>query len=151
MCQHPFVSKHFLLEYVEKVTFELMEFADSEQKQVALNWLLRTIRQYIHSQEVNSLQLENIETERKMWFLPSFTVDLINASSDIEEQMLYIMNRLKAMGIKSTYVYFYGDGALCSSCRMTKPDFTLRMFFSQEKNSMESCFVKQSRKSFRLC
>lgn len=110
MCQHPFVSKRFLLEYVEKVMFELMDFADKEQKQVVLNSLLRTIRQYIHSQEVNNLQMENIEAERKLWFLPSFTVDLINASSDMEEQMIYIMNRLKAMGIRSSYVFFYADG-----------------------------------------
>ena len=28
----------------------------------------------------------------------------------MEEEMYYIMNRLKAMGIRSSYVYFYGDG-----------------------------------------
>jgi len=110
LCQHPFVSKRFLLEYVEKAMFELMDFADDEQQTVALTSMLRSIRQYIHSQEVNSLQMMNIETERKMWFLPSFTVDLINSSSDMEEEMYYIMNRLKAMGIRSTYVYFYADG-----------------------------------------
>lgn len=110
LCQHPFVSKRFLLEYVEKAMFELMDFADDEQKQVTLTSMLRSVRQYIHSQEVNVLQQTNIETERKMWFLPSFTVDLINSSSDMEEEMYYIMNRLKAMGIRSSYVFFYADG-----------------------------------------
>ncbi len=110
MCQHPFVSKRFLLEYVEQTMFQLMDFAKEEEKQKLLITMLRSIRQYIHSQEVGVLQQTNIETERKMWFLPSFTVDLINSKSDMEEEMYYIMNRLKAMGIRSSYVYFYPDG-----------------------------------------
>ena len=110
MSQHPFVSKRILLEYLEKVIYELMEFSTDEQSQNGLTRLMRSTRQYVHSQEVTSLQMENIEIERKMWFLPSFTVDLINANADMEEQMIYIMNRLKAMGIKSSYVYFYQDG-----------------------------------------
>lgn len=110
MCQHPFVSKHFLLEYLEKIMFELMEFAEDELQQVEINSLLRMIRQFVHSQEVNGLQQENIDVQRKMWFLPSFTFDLINVNLDMEEQMYYIMNRLKAMGITSSYVFFYADG-----------------------------------------
>ena len=110
MCQHPFVSKQIMLEYLEKVLFEFMDYTDEEQKKLGLTALLRSVRQYVHSQEVNVLQQENIDVQRKMWFLPSFTVDLINANLDMKEQMFYIMNRLKAMGIKSTYVYFYSDG-----------------------------------------
>ena len=110
MCQHPFVSKQIMLEYLEKVLFEFMDYTDEEQKKLGLTALLRSVRQYVHSQEVNVLQQENIDAQRKMWFLPSFTVDLINANLDMKEQMFYIMNRLKAMGIKSTYVYFYSDG-----------------------------------------
>lgn len=106
MCRHPFVSKHFLMEYVEKVMFELMEFAQDDEQQVELSTMLRAIRQYIHSQEINSLQQETIAVERKMWFMPSFTADLINAKLDIREQMLYIMGRLKAMDIKSAYLFF---------------------------------------------
>ena len=110
LCQHEFVSKRFLLEYLEKTMYDLMDFSADEQQQVALSSMLRSIRKYIHSQEVNVLQQTNVESEKKMWFLPSFTVDLINSSSDMQDEMFYIMNRLKAMGIRSTYVYFYEDG-----------------------------------------
>lgn len=106
MCQHPFVSKHFLMEYVERVMFEFMDFAQDEQKQVDLTTLLRSIRQYVHSQEINELQQEKIAADRNMWFIPSFTADLINAKLDMREQMNYIMGRLKAMDIKSAYLFF---------------------------------------------
>lgn len=106
MSQHPFVSKHFLMEYLEKIMFELMEFAEDEQQQVELTALLRSIRHYIHACEIDSLQQENIAVERKMWFVPTFTADLINARLDMREQMNYIMGRMKAMDIQSAYLFF---------------------------------------------
>ena len=112
LCRFPFVSKRFLLEYIEIEIFLLMDFVDDEAKQVALTSTLRMITQYIHLQEVSELEKINIESERKMWFLPSFTVDLINSKADMEEEMYYIMNRLKAMGVRSSYLFFYEDGVL---------------------------------------
>lgn len=106
LCQHPFVSKRFLLEYIQKVLFELMDYAQEDKQQAQLNGMLRYVRKYIHAQEVNELQQENTDINRKMWFVPSFTADLINARLDMREQMSYIMGRLKSMGIRSSYLFF---------------------------------------------
>lgn len=106
MCHHPFVSKHFLMEYVERVLYEFLEFTKDEKKKMHLTTLLRSIRQYVHSQELNEVQQEKIAAERKMWFIPSFTADLINAKLDMREQMFYILGRLKAMDITSAYLFF---------------------------------------------
>ena len=106
MCAHPFVSKRFLLEYMQKVVFELTDYAQTEKQQAHLNATIRFVRKYIHAQEVNELQEANTDINRKMWFVPSFTADLINARLDMREQMNYIMGRLKAMGIKSSYLFF---------------------------------------------
>ena len=106
MCQHPFVSQRFLLEYIEKVMIELVDYANDRTQQAQLNETLRFIRKYVHSQEVNKLQQEKTDISRKMWFVPSFTADLINARLDMREQMNYILGRLKAMGIKSSYLFF---------------------------------------------
>lgn len=106
MCQHPFVSKRFLLEYVQKVLLELIEYAQEASQQSQLNAILRFTRRYVHNQEVNTLQESNTDISRKMWFIPSFTADLINAKLDMREQMSYILGRLKAMGIKSSYLFF---------------------------------------------
>lgn len=106
MCKHPFVSKRFFLEYVQKVVLELVEFAKDTKQQSHLNAILRFVRKYVHNQEVNELQESHTDISRKMWFLPSFTADLINAKLDMREQMSYILGRLKAMGIKSAYLFF---------------------------------------------
>ena len=106
MCQHPFVSNRFLLEYLQKVLLELVDYAEDATQKAYLNEILRFIRKYINNQEVNELQESHTDISRKMWFVPSFTADLINAKLDMCEQMNYILGRLKAMGIKSSYLFF---------------------------------------------
>lgn len=112
MCQHPFISKRLLLEYVDSMFFEFMEYTEDEQKQLTISNITKSNRQYIHSQEVTGLQNAIRDSERKMWFLPSFITDLINAKLDMREQMSYLMGRLKAMGIKSAYMCFYMDAVV---------------------------------------
>ena len=109
MCQHPFISKRILLEYVDSIFFEFMEYTEDEQEQLTISSITKSCRQYIHSQEVTGLQHSIRDSERKMWFLPSFITDLINARLDMREQMAYLMGRLKGMGIKSAYLCFYMD------------------------------------------
>lgn len=109
MCRHPFVSKRFLLEYLQKVVLELVEYAPEESQKLQLNGILRFVRRYVHSQEVRELEDSHTDISRKMWFVPSFTADLINARLDMREQMSYIMGRLKSMGLKSSYLFFGMD------------------------------------------
>lgn len=106
MCEHPFVSKQFLLEYIEKVMLQFLDFANEEKQQLDLNGLMRLVRQNIHSKEINKLQQENMTAERKLWFMPTFIADLVNAKLDMREQMFNILGRLKAMDIKSAYLFF---------------------------------------------
>lgn len=106
MCQHPLVSKRFLLEYVQKVLFELMDYAQTDTQDAHLNAVLRFIRKYVHAQEMTELQESNTDISRKLWFVPSFTADLTNTKLSMPKQMEYIMGRLKAMGIKSAYLLF---------------------------------------------
>ena len=106
MTHHPFVSKRLLLEYMQKIVFELIDYAQDDKQQAHLEAIIRFVRKFIHAQEVGELQQDNTDISRKMWFVPSFTADLINARLDMREQMDYILGRLKAMGIKSSYLFF---------------------------------------------
>lgn len=106
MCQHPFVSNRFFLEYVQKVLLELVDYAPEAAQKAQLNAILRFVRKYVHNEEVNELQEANTDISRKLWFVPSFTADLINAKLDMRGQMRCILERLKAMGIKSSYLFF---------------------------------------------
>ena len=109
MCQHPLVSKRVLLEYIHKLALELMNYVQNQNHQMKLNTILHNIRKFVHEIEVKELQDKNQDISRKMWFIPSFTADLINSKMKMKEQMNYILERLKAMGIKSAYLLFDQD------------------------------------------
>ena len=112
MCENSYVSKHLLLEYLTDVLKELIEFSENKWKQTALMSIQSAMQQYIHSDEMNALNLEIIRSDRKNWFIPSFTMDLINSKLDMKAQMTHIMKRLQAMGIKSSYLLFFADNVI---------------------------------------
>lgn len=107
MCENSFVSKRLLLEYLADVLKELMQASENKWKQTALMSIQTAMQQYIHSEEMNSLNMEIIRSDRKNWFIPSFTMDLLNSRLDMKTQMTHIMKRLQAMGVKSSYLLFF--------------------------------------------
>ena len=112
MCDNTFVSKRLLLEYISDVLMELVELSENKWKQTALMSILTAMQQYIHSEELNSLNMEIIRSDRKNWFIPSFIMDLFNSNLPMKDQMNHIMTRLKAMGVKSSYLLFFGDNVV---------------------------------------
>ena len=61
MCRNTVVSRRFMLECVQKVMFELMDYAQDDKQQSELNGVLRFVRKFVHAQEVNELQQENTD------------------------------------------------------------------------------------------
>ncbi len=112
MCENIYVSKRLLLEYLTDILKELIEYSENKWKQTALMSIQSAMQQYIHSDEMNSLNMEIIRSDRKNWFIPSFTMDLINSQLDMKSQMTHIMKRLQAMGIKSSYLLFFADNVI---------------------------------------
>lgn len=107
LCENKHVSKRLLLEYCSKFIRDLIEFTRNKRKETALMSVITAIQQYIHSEELNILSSEIIESERKNWFIPSFTIDLISSKMGMPDQMRSIMKRLQAMGVKSAYLLFF--------------------------------------------
>lgn len=112
MCENSFVSKRLLLENLTDILKELMEYSENKWKQNALMSILTAMQQYIHAEEMNSLNMEIINSDRKNWFIPSFTMDLINSKLGMQEQMTHIMKRLQAMGVKSSYLLFFAGSVV---------------------------------------
>ena len=112
MCEDSFVSKRLLLEYITDVLMELVELSENKWKQSALMSILTVMQQYIHSEELNSLNMEIIRSDRKNWFIPSFTMDLFNSKLPMKDQMHHILARLQAMGVKSSYLLFFQDNVI---------------------------------------
>lgn len=72
-----------------------------------LSSVMSTLHQYAHSRDVISLEQQIIDSNRKAWFVPSFTRDLINSSISFQEAMNSIMDRFHMMQIRGAYFYLF--------------------------------------------
>ncbi len=135
MCDYSYISKRLLLESVELLIQELIEFSDDKSVHSGLTSIMATMQHYIHFDEIDTLQREIMESNRKNWFIPSFIMDLINGRLDMREQMMHIMKRLQAMGVKSAYLFFFGDAIIYKKEeRMQFPEeIYLTAHFDEEK------------------
>ena len=109
LTDNTYVSKHLLLEHINRIISALLDFSVDKKQQNALISISEALSQYIHSEEVNQLNWEIIQSDRKNWFIPIFTMDLTYGKLDMREYMTCIMKRLQAMGITSAYLLFFGD------------------------------------------
>ena len=107
MCENPFISKRLVVEYIEQVLDELVILAEDKRTYIALMNIRFAMQQYMHAEEMNRLEMANINSERKNWFIPVFTMDLMYSSMEMQEQMKHILKRLQAMNIKSAYLLFF--------------------------------------------
>ena len=69
-------------------------------------------QQYVHSDDISTLQNEIMDYNRKSWFVPTFTGDLITHKSNPKEIILHIIDRLKLINVKSAYLFFYDEPIL---------------------------------------
>lgn len=107
MCENTFVSKRLLLEDITDTLMQLVEISEKKWEQSALLSIMTAVQQYVHSEELNSLNMEIAQSDRKNWFIPSFTMDLFSSKLPMKEQMRHILTRLQAMGVKSSYLLFF--------------------------------------------
>ncbi len=135
MCENPFISKRLLLEYIEDVLKELMECSEDKWKQMALASINSAMQQYIHAEEMNALQLRILQSDRKNWFIPSFTMDLYFQELNMPQQMKCVMTRCRAMGIRSAYLLFFGTEIIHHKGeKMKYPDtIYLTAYFDEEQ------------------
>lgn len=111
LCDYSFVSKHLLQDSLGGILQELMEYAPDKQTQSVLMAIEAGMQQYIHAEEISSLRDDIANLNRRNWFIPSFTMDLMSDKSDIDmlKQAEHILKRLSAMGVKSAYLLFFAE------------------------------------------
>ena len=95
LTENSYVSKRLLLDHIGRILNMLLDFTEDRQKQSALIAISSAMSQYIHSEEVNQLNLEIILADRKNWFIPMFTMDLTYGRLDLKEQMPCYENCLR--------------------------------------------------------
>ena len=149
LTENTYISKLLLLEHISRILNTLLEFTEDRKKQKALIAISVAMNKYIHSEEVNQLNLEILQSDRKNWFIPIFTMDLAYGNLDMREQMTCIMTRLQAMGITSAYLLFFGDKVIHKKEEsMLLPDKIYLTAHFDEKNMV--CYESRELKPVQM-
>lgn len=112
MCRNSFISRRLLLEQLGLLIRDLTGMVETEQMRLAFGMIMDFTRQYVHAEDVGIVKAELIQSNRNTWFIPSFTLDLINRELNLVDNMTHIMKLLQGMEIKSAYLFFFGEAVV---------------------------------------
>lgn len=106
------ISSQLLLMHFGNLLNILSANVSSDKERKLLANIIATTQQYVHTLDITALEKEIMNSNRQAWFVPSFTRDLVNQSSDSSLIYHEIMQRLKMMNVKSTYCFLFDEPVL---------------------------------------
>lgn len=109
---YPHISSALLLVHLSGLLRILISNAPSDKERKLLSSIIAATQQYIHSYDILHLEKEIMASNRKAWFVPSFTRDLVANENDLNAIYSEIMKRLRIMNVKSAYFYFFDEPIL---------------------------------------
>lgn len=148
---YPHVSRTMLLEYFSDLMQILMISANGTKEREQLMEVVNTTKQYIHFSNVSKLEQEVLDSNRKAWFVPSFTRDLTMVATEEGKQkaLRSIMERLQTMKVKSCYIYLFEEPIIhAENTPLVFPEeIYLNAWFSGDKMI---CYEEKERPRFTM-
>ena len=131
------ISGGMLLEQLTTLLRTLISSSEDELLQTKLSNILAFTLQYVHSTDVFRLEKEIMDSNRKAWFVPSFTRDLINSGADFKKTITHIMERLHLMNVKSSFFFFFDKPVIHQENELARypEDIYLAAFYHDKKTA----------------
>lgn len=101
------ISNELLLEKFTELLRALIANTDNDVTRSILSEVISMLHQYTHFKDVGNLEKQLINFNRKAWFVPTFTRDLINDDLDFKDSITHVMERFQLMNIRGAYFYFF--------------------------------------------
>lgn len=137
-CRH--ISRQLVINHFSDLLHTMSANASDPATLEVLSSIISTLHQYAHSKDVTSLEQQIIDSNRKAWFVPTFTRDLIDSSISFQETMNSIMDRFHMMQIRGAYFYLFERPLRFS--HNTKLMFTEDMYLTAFYNQQERRFYQ---------
>lgn len=103
MAINPSLSSTLLVEKITQILKILQSNAKTEDVREKIATIISSTQQYIHAWNIEKLEREIYISNRKSWFVPTFTRDLAMRSSQVIFQR--VMEELRKMAIRSAYFF----------------------------------------------
>lgn len=105
MATNPSLPSTLLVEKITQILKVIQANAKTEEVREKIATIISSTQQYIHAWNIEKLEREIYISNRKSWFVPTFTRDLAMRSSQVIFRR--VMEELRKMAIKSAYFFLF--------------------------------------------
>lgn len=109
MTYYPYLSNEALVKQILEFLQILLANAPDGESQRLVAFIMESTQQYIHSFNVERLQKEIYISDRKSWFVPTFTKDLASEAymNNPEGIFMRVMGELQKMAVRRAYFFLF--------------------------------------------
>lgn len=114
MAAYPYLSNSLVLESITQLLQILMANAKDAYSQGMMASIISSSEQFVHSLNIEKLEKEIFVSNRKSWFVPTFTRDLASEAYLEKPQNIFyrVMEELKKMAVRSAYFFLFDEPVL---------------------------------------
>uniref|UniRef100_UPI0040559CFB diguanylate cyclase domain-containing protein n=1 Tax=Acetatifactor sp. TaxID=1872090 RepID=UPI0040559CFB len=111
MAVYPYLSNDLVLEHTTRVLQILLANAKDAYSQGMIAHIISSSQQYVHSLNIEKLETEIYISNRKSWFVPTFTRDLATEAYLSNPQNIFyrVMDELQKMEVRSAYFFLFDE------------------------------------------
>ena len=141
MASDSHVPNELLLKHLEQLLQILLANAPDGESQKLIASIISFTQQFVHSYNIELLEKQIFQSNRKSWFVPMFTRDLASESYIRNPQEIFyrIMEEMKKMAVRSAYFFLFDEPVLYQSGGM--------LDFPKEMN-LVACYNADNMKFF---
>lgn len=105
----PYISNSLLLENIIQMLHFLQDNAKTEYSGELISSIIATSQQFIHSLDIEKLENRIMLSQRKAWFVPTFTKNLVNDAYMHRLKIVFqrVMTEMQKMNIRSAYFFLF--------------------------------------------
>lgn len=104
---HHHISTELVLEKFTELLRVLIANTEDDVISDILSDIISMLHQYTHLKDVSNLEKQVITANRKAWFVPTFTRDLINDDLNFMDSIHHVIERFRLMNIRGAYFYLF--------------------------------------------
>lgn len=111
MVAYPYLSNGLVIENVTQVLQILLANARDAYSQGMIAQIISSSQQFVHSLNIEKLENEIYISNRKSWFVPTFTRDLATEAYLSNPQNIFyrVMEELQKMAVRSAYFFLFEE------------------------------------------
>lgn len=109
LASQPYVSNNLLIEYIIQLLKFLQSHTHTDYSRSIISSIITSSQQFIHSLAIEKLEHEIILSNRKAWFVPTFTKNLVHETyiHNLQNAFHYVMVEMRKMNVRSIYFFLF--------------------------------------------